>query len=506
MTPNGQHEAPLRPWPALWAICIGFFMILVDSTIVTVAMPAIMEALHADIGQVVWVTSAYLLAYAVPLLITGRLGDRVGPKKLYLLGLVVFTGSSLWCGFTGTIQGLITARVVQGLGAALMTPQTMTVITRIFPAESRGKAMGMWGSVAGVATLVGPLVGGLLVEHWGWEWIFYVNVPVGVIGFLAVTRLVPKLPTHATTFDWVGVALSAVGMFCIVFGIQEGRSYDWGTIRGPVTTWGLIGVGVSVMIVFVLWQWAHPTTALVPLQLFRERNFSLANVAMTTIGFSVTAMTFPFMLWAQMARGFSPARAAMLTIPMAVLNVALAPYVGRLVDRLHPRYIGAVGLTSFAVALVWLRAVMHPETPVWQVLLPMTLLGVANGFMWSPVSTTATRSLPLALAGAGSGVYNTVRQVGAVLGSAGIATLMEARLAAHLGESAAGSSLTESAASVHLPPAVAAGFSDAMGDSLLLPAAVVTVGLIAVLCFERPASLRREVPQGEPDERALSAS
>src|SRR4051795_6852572 len=179
------HPAPtrdripsdVRPWPALFALCLGFFMILVDTTIVTVATPAIISDLHADVNSVVWVTSAYLLAYAVPVLITGRLGDRYGPKNLYMLGLTVFTLSSLACGLTGTIEGLIVARVFQGLGAAMITPQTMAIITRIFPSERRGQAMALWGATAGVATLVGPILGGVLVDALGWEWIFFINVP-----------------------------------------------------------------------------------------------------------------------------------------------------------------------------------------------------------------------------------------------------------------------------------------------------------------------------------------
>lgn len=232
---NPVDNPDFRPWPALWALCLGFFMILVDSTIVSVATPAIMTDLRADVDEVVWVTSAYLLAYAVPLLITGRLGDRVGPKNLYLTGLTVFTLASIWCGLTSQINDLIVARVFQGFGASMMTPQTMAVITRIFPANNRGRAMGLWGAVAGVATLVGPILGGVLVDALGWEWIFFINVPVGLVGFYLAWRLVPALPTHTHRFDLLGVALSALGMFCLVFGIQEGQSYEWGPIIGPVS-------------------------------------------------------------------------------------------------------------------------------------------------------------------------------------------------------------------------------------------------------------------------------
>src|ERR1700759_673095 len=186
----------VNPWNALWATMVGFFMILLDTTIVAVANPSIMVKLGTSYDAVIWVTSAYLLAYAVPLLVSGRLGDRFGPKNLYLLGLTVFTAASLWCGLAGSIEMLIAARVVQGIGAALLQPQTLSTLTRIFPPERRGVAMSLWGATAGVATLVGPLAGGVLVDHLGWAWIFFVNVPIGIIGLGLAGWLMPDLPTH----------------------------------------------------------------------------------------------------------------------------------------------------------------------------------------------------------------------------------------------------------------------------------------------------------------------
>ena len=190
---------------------IGFFMIMVDSTIVAIANPTIMADLHTGYDAVVWVTSAYLLGYAVVLLVAGRLGDRFGPKNLYLIGLVVFTAASLWCGLSGSAAMLIAARVVQGVGAGVLTPQTLSTITRIFPPQRRGVAVSLWGATAGVASLVGPLAGGVLVDGLGWEWIFFVNVPIGIVGLALAVWLVPALPTQAHRFDLVGVALSGVG-------------------------------------------------------------------------------------------------------------------------------------------------------------------------------------------------------------------------------------------------------------------------------------------------------
>ncbi len=465
------------PWPALFALCLGFFMILVDSTIVSVATPALIEDLDADVNDVVWVTSAYLLAYAVPVLITGRLGDRYGPKNLYLAGLAVFTLASLACGLTSNIEGLIIARVVQGLGASMITPQTMAIITRIFPAERRGKAMALWGATAGVATLVGPILGGVLVDVAGWEWIFFINIPVGLVGFALAWRLVPSLETRTHRFDWLGVVLSGVGMFLLVFGIQEGQELDWG-----VAVWTMIVGGIVVFATFVLWQARNTQEPLVPLHLFRDRNFSLANVAITVMGFSITSVAIPLMLWAQLVRGYSPTQAALLLAPMAVMTIALARFVGGLTDRVHPRNIVSLGFLALFVSLVWLVQGVTPDAPIWEVVLPMALFGVGNALVWAPNSATATRNLPMRLAGAGAGVYNATRQLGAVVGAAGIAVLIDARLAAQgLDGGGSGEGRLQ-----QLPDAVQGPYADAMGQSLYLPAFVFLIGLAAVLFFERP--------------------
>lgn len=464
------------PWPALFALCLGFFMILVDSTIVSVATPAIIEDLQTDVNNVVWVTSAYLLAYAVPVLITGRLGDRFGPKRLYLAGLTVFTLASLWCGLTNSIEGLIVARVVQGFGASMITPQTMAIITRIFPAARRGAAMALWGATAGVATLVGPILGGVLVDGLGWEWIFFINVPVGILGFALAWRLVPTLDTNNHSFDWLGVALSGVGMFLLVFGIQEGHQYHWNT-----WVWLSIGSGLLVLGVFVLWQSRNKREPLVPLPLFRDRNFSLANVAISAMGFAITAMAIPIMIWAQVVRGWSPTQSALLLVPMALMTIVLARFVGRLTDSVHPRLLTSFGFVGIIASLVWLSAVMTPGSAVWQILLPMVLLGIGNAFVWAPNSATATRNLPIQQAGAGAGIYNATRQVGAVLGSAAIAVLIDSRLAAQGLPNFDGAGGPGA-----LPAAVADKFSQAMAQTMLLPPAILVLGLVAVLFFERP--------------------
>ncbi len=490
---RGRSAAVADPWHALWSMMVGFFMILVDATIVSVANPSIMTKLGTSYDAVIWVTSAYLLGFAVPLLLAGRLGDRYGPKNLYLLGLLVFTAASLWCGLSGTIGMLIAARVVQGVGAALLTPQTLSTITRIFPAERRGVAMSVWGATAGVATLVGPLAGGVLVDQLGWQWIFFVNVPIGIIGLGLAFWLVPNLPTEKRGFDLIGVVLSGVGMFMVVFALQEGQSHDWAP-----WIWGTLAAGLGVMAAFVFWQQANRSEPLIPLAIFADRDFSLSTLGVATIGFVVTGMFLPVMFYAQAVCGLSPTRSALLTAPMAIATGVLAPWVGRIVDRYHPRPIIGFGFSLLAVALTWLSVEMTPTTPIWRIVLPLTATGVGMAFIWSPLAATATRNLAPTVAGAGSGVYNATRQVGSVLGSASMAAFMTTRISAEMPLAADGTGGQRSVTA--LPGFLHEPFAAAMSQSLLLSAFIALFGVVAamfLLGFANPAA-----PEPRPAEEA----
>ncbi|MFR9751076.1 DHA2 family efflux MFS transporter permease subunit [Nocardia sp. 004] len=467
-----------NPWLGLAALVVGIFMVLLDMTIVAVANPAIMTDLHADISQVIWVTSAYLLTYAVPLLVAGRLGDRFGPKNIYLLGLLVFTGASLWCGLSGSIEMLIAARAVQGFGAALIAPQTMAVITRTFPPDRRGAAMGLWGGVAGLATLVGPLLGGVLVDNLGWEWIFIVNVPIGVIAFALATWLVPALPTHEHKFDIPGVLLSGIGMSLLVFGIQEGNSYDWSS-----RIWLLIGSGLLVLTAFLVYQARNTREPLLPLSLFRNRNFALSNTAIAAMGAAVTALMVPTYFYLQAVREMSSTKSALVFAPMAIVTGIMAPVIGRFADRVHPRVVPGIGFGLFALSVFWFAALMRPDSPVFWFLVSAAVAGLANACIWAPLAAIATHDLPVRQAGAGAGVYNTTRQVGAVLGSAAISALITARLTANgLG----GAKVAEGGAGQGpIPEAGKAPFSTALSQATLLPASILLIGAIASALFIR---------------------
>lgn len=420
------------PWSVLPPLCLGFFMIMVDTTIVNIAVPTLQTAFDATLTTVGWVNSAYLLTFAVLLLVTGRLGDRFGPRPVFVAGLVVFTLASLACGLAGSVEVLIAARAVQGVGGALMTPQTMAMITRVFPAQQRGAAMGVWGAVAGVATITGPVLGGLLVETVGWEWIFYVNIPVGAVALWLSLRRLPALPTHARSLDGVGVVLSVVGLSLLVFGLQEGETFDWGTIVGPVTVWGVVAAGAVVSTAFVLWQRHRGDDALLPLRLFAHRNFSLANLAGAAVTFALTGIFFPFTLYLQQVLGLSPLHAALVGLPGSLVSGVVAPFAGRLSDRVPAKWVVLGGFTVLALSIGTLATQVQPDVAVWRLVLPMVGFGVGTGLVFSPLANLATSGLDQRTAGAGAGAFNTNRQIGGVIGSAVVVATLTSRLAATL--------------------------------------------------------------------------
>jgi EmrB/QacA subfamily drug resistance transporter len=469
----------------LIALIVGYFMVVVDMTIVAVANPEIVKGLHADIPRVVWVTSAYLLTFAALLLPAGRLGDRFGPKRVYLAGLAVFTAASLACGLAHTIGMLIAARAAQGVGAALVTPQSMAVITRTFPPERRSAAMSLWGGVAGLANLVGPLLGGVLVDGPGWQWIFFVNVPIGIAGFALAVRFVPALPTHMHRFDIPGVVLSCAGMFLLVYGIQQGGAGGW-----DAWTRSAVAAGLAVLIGFVVHQSHAKGEPLLPLGIFRDRNFAISSLAVALAAGAVAAVMVPLYFYLETVRAFSGVDAGALLAPMAVFAILFVPLFGKFGDRLHPRTIPVAGLTLFAVALACFAVLMTPGSPVALFVVGAALVGIANAGIWPALAVTATLNIPPERAGAGAGAYNTLRQVGSVLGSAAISAVVAARLAAHhLTAAQTGGSGTPPAS---VPQPVRGALGSALGESLFLPVALLAIG--AVLCL-RILRARRVVAQ-----------
>lgn len=408
-----------KSWAALFALCFGFFMILLDTTIVQVAVPSLMTGLPATLNEVFWVNSVYLLTFAVPLLLTGRLGDRFGPRRLYLAGLVIFTAASLWCGLATDATDLIAARAVQGLGAAALTPQSMAFISYLFP-TNRGAAMGAWGSVAGMATIAGPVLGGLLTQTLGWEWIFFVNVPVGVVAIALVLVLVPDWqPRHSHRFDVPGIVLSSLGLLALVFGIQNGELHDGTTIAAILAT------GVVLIAIFLWWQRKNPNEPLLPLRLFGNRTFSFGSLTGFLIGAAMAAMFIPLVIYLQTVLGMTPLQAGLFMGPMSVVSAVLAPFAGRLSDRIEGKYIVIAGLMAYALGIGSVALIAQPGLDTWALVPGLLLCGVGIGTIFSPLSSTTISGLTPDLIGAGAGIYNMSRQVGNVLGSAAAGLLMQ---------------------------------------------------------------------------------
>ncbi|AFB72215.1 DHA2 family efflux MFS transporter permease subunit [Corynebacterium pseudotuberculosis] len=427
---SGQYPAMPLPekeaWPALIALCVGFFMILLDQTIVAVATPVLQKELGASYKEVIWVTSAYLLTFAVPLLITGRLGDRFGPRNVYVVGMTVFTLSSLACGFAPNMITLIIARAVQGFGASLLTPQTMSLINRMFARERRGAALGAWGSVAGLATLTGPILGGFITASFGWQWIFFINIPLGIVSVWSVLRLVPRVRRTNRSIDGMSMVLSVIAVFSLVFALQEGENAGWSW-----WIWVLIVVGLVVSVLFVYQQERAEKAgkdALMPLSLFSIRNFSLGNISIVAMGFAIAGTPLPIMLFLQQVHELSAFQAGLFLVPQALISAIFSPFIGKLSDKRSPHQIAAFGFATMAVGLGGIALVMILEISVYWVLLAFVIYGLGNAFVWAPNSTSTMRDLPLSHMGVGSGVYNTTRQIGSVMGSAAIGAVLQWRV------------------------------------------------------------------------------
>ncbi|MEV6907803.1 MFS transporter [Amycolatopsis sp. NPDC051071] len=395
-------------WGGLAALLAGFFVLLLDTTIVAVASPSIQSDLGGDVAGLFWVTAGYLLAFSVPLLVAGRLGDLFDPKRVYLLGMTGFGLASALCGLASSIGWLIAFRVLQGLAAAAMSPQPLTLIRRLFAENERGRAFGIWGSVAAAATLLGPVLGGLLTASLDWRWIFWVNLPLCGIAVVMGIRLIPGSGGTATRFDLLGAALSTAGLTLLVWALLS-----WRTLSLPA-----VGLAVVLLVLFYCRERAEGPDALAPLRLYRSPGYLSASLAMASLGAAVLAMALPTMLYIQEVGGFGPFEAAMVMAPDAVVAIVLSPMAGRWVDRAGGRRPAILGMSLLTFSLLITGVVVVLELNPWWITIGAAILGAANAIAWSPLSAIAMASVEPADAGGASGLFNTVRQVGAVAGVA----------------------------------------------------------------------------------------
>ncbi|KZB86147.1 MFS transporter [Amycolatopsis regifaucium] len=395
-------------WGGLTALLAGFFVLLLDTTIVAVASPSIQADLGGDVAGLFWVTAGYLLAFSVPLLVAGRLGDLFDPKRVYLVGMGGFAVASGLCGLAPSIGWLIAFRVLQGLAAAAMAPQPLTLIRRLFAEDERGRAFGIWGSVAAAATLLGPILGGLLTASLDWRWIFWVNVPLCGIAVVVGIRLIPGSRGGTTGFDLLGAALSTAGLSLLVWALLS-----WGTLSVPATV-----IAVILLVCFYRRERREGAQALAPLHLYRSSGYLTASLAMASLGAAVLAMALPTMLYIQDVRGFGPIEAAVVMSPDALVAILMSPSAGRWVDRVGGRLPAILGMSLLTASLLLIGLVVMLNLSPWWILPGAAMLGAANALAWSPLSAIAMASVDSDAAGGASGLFNTVRQVGAVAGVA----------------------------------------------------------------------------------------
>ena len=410
-----------RKWWTLAAVSFGLFMIMLDNTVVNVALPSIQEDLGADLSQLQWIVTGYALSFAALMLIGGKLADAYGRRLLFVLGILVFTGASLWCGLADSGEMLIAARIVQGAGAALMNPATLSIIAATFPPKERGMAIGIWAGVSALALAIGPLAGGLLTEHLSWHWIFFVNVPIGVIAIVASYLLITesKDATHES-LDLPGLATSALGLFALTYGLIEANQYGWTSAR-IVGSFLLAAVSLAAFLVIE----RRRRAPMLDLSLFRNGTYAGANVAMLLVALAMFGVFFFVSLYMQNVLGYSAVQAGAAFLPMTVLIIFAAPIAGKLSDRHGSRWLMSAGMVTLAVMLFYFSQVGADAT-FWTLLPGLLLGGLGMGMTMTPTAAAATRAVPVDKSGVGSAVLNAMRQVG---GSVGIA-LMGAIVAA----------------------------------------------------------------------------
>jgi len=439
VTMSSHNDAKhANPWAVLSVIMLGSFMALLDLTIVNIAIPSILDNVQASLDQILWVLNAYSLVFAVLLITAARLGDIFGPRNVFAIGLAIFTAGSAGSGLAQGPSGLIISRAVQGLGAALMSPQGLPFITSLFPAERRGGPFAALGMLSGLAVLAGPTLGGFIVTHWGWRWIFFLNIPIGVITLALTLVVIPDLrPGLRHRLDLLGVLLVTTGLLAIVFGLIEGQRYNWGTVWGAVTIPAIIGAGVLVLLLFLVTQaLRQDAEPLLPFAVFRDRNFTLMTIVLAAIGFAMLGLYLPLTLYFQSALGLSAVAAGLTIAPQPLAMMFASPMAATLSGRVNGKYLLIPGLVLFAAGTGYIDWQAHADAARWSFLPGLIVAGVGLGFTWIPIFSLATRDLRPELAGVASGVLSTIQELGGVIAAAVIGALLQNRLVVALHDQA----------------------------------------------------------------------
>ncbi|MET9153027.1 MFS transporter [Streptomyces griseoflavus] len=463
-----------NPWLALVAVSFGLLMVQLDGSVVAIANPAIGKDLGADTAELQWVTNSYLLALAASMILGGKLGDRFGRRFHYLLGVGGFVVTSVAIGLAGSIEGVILFRALQGLCGGILMPNTLGILRAVFPPGKFGLAVGIWGMVSAVSTSLGPIVGGLLVEHVDWTWVFYLNAPIGVIALLFSMAVLAesKNADDEQRFDFVGVVVLAAGLLALVFGIVKGETWGW-TSAG---TLGSIALGLVLLLLFG-WYETRQTHPLLPMRLFRDRSLT-TGVVMTGLNFFVMlGGIFFIMLYLQNVRGYTPVEAGISTLPLSIASLFASPLGSQLTTRFGPRVTIPPGLVLSAAALFGMLSWTTDSSyaTMWPSYIAM---GLGVGIVLPATAAAIIGNAPVGDGGVASGLQSTMLQIGGALGTSVLVTVIAGRV---------GSSLFGELTAAGVPASVAHGLEKAED--------AVTMG-IAPVSGDMPAQLRAAVVEG----------
>ncbi|HEX8003177.1 MAG TPA: MFS transporter [Mycobacteriales bacterium] len=499
MSPEQQQVYDKRWW-TLAVLCVSLLVVGLDNTILNVAIPTLQERLHATQGQIEWIIDSYVLVFAGLLLTMGALGDKFGRRRALSIGLLSFGASSVFCAFSGSANALIAGRALMGVGGALIMPSTLSILTNVFPPNERGRAIAIWAGVSGLGIGIGPIAGGVLLEHFWWGAIFLVNVPV-VIGALVAGRfLVPESKDErAPRLDPLGAVLSIAGLSALVFAIIEAP------IRGWLST-ETIGAGFLGLVIlgFFVVNESRSDHPMLPVEFFKNPRFSAGSGAVTLAFFALFGTTLLLTQYQQIVRGYTALEAGIRVLPVAAALVTFAPNSAKLAARFGTKRVVAGGLTVLGLTLASLR-LFEVGTPYWKLGLVYFLMGAGMAHVVAPSTEAIMGSLPRNRAGVGSAVNDTTRQVGGALGVAILGSLLSSAYAAHIKpaiehlpaplRAEARDSIVKTMFVAHgdqaLEHAAKVAFTDAMGTVALVAAGFAFLGALAVVLF-LPAQGREE--------------
>jgi EmrB/QacA subfamily drug resistance transporter len=462
----------------IWTFAItsvALFMTTLDNLVVTTALPVIRKDLDASLSGLEWTVNAYTLTFAVLLLTGAALGDRFGRRRLFTIGLAIFTLASAAAALAPSIEVLIAARVPQGLGGAIVTPLTLTILSAAVPAERRGLVLGAWGGISGLAVAIGPLVGGAVVQGISWQWIFWLNVPIGLalIPLAALRLRESRGPNDA--LDLPGVGLASAGLLGIVWGLVRGNSVGWGSLEIVSS----LSAGLLVLALFVLWE-LRAAQPMLPLRFFRNRTFAAANVASLLMFFGMFGSIFLLAQFFQTVQGYSPLDAGLRILPWTAMPIFVAPIAGALSDRIGGRPLMVTGLALQAIGLAWIGFVTTPTGAYSHVVAPFVLSGIGMALYFAPVANVVLSSVKPEEEGQASGANNAIRELGGVFGVAVLASVF-----AHYGGYGTGQS-----------------FVDGLTPAIYVGAGLVAAGALAALGVAR----RRPPEEQQAYEPVLEAA